>query len=302
MRYLIFLFVLSPLFARNVSVATWNMQTFFDARTEGAEYSDFKGERWSEDAYKARVLKAAAALKKIGSDVIVLEEVENEGVLFDLYNELCTGFSWKKPYKYACFEKEEGASIGVALLSRYEILSVRCHSVDVRPFGSRRSTRPILESRVKIKNDCVTVFSNHWKSRLGGGKVVRAVQERALALFVGRCIREGERVIACGDFNSDISEFSSLENAVCLRSYGEKATKMRSVWLSFPEVESGSYCFRGKWERIDHIFFSPDIESLSFCVFDSSPFVNDKGEIDRYSVFSGKGLSDHLPLCALFKI
>lgn len=302
MRYLIFLFALTPLFAHNVSVGTWNMQTFFDARTQGTEYSDFKGERWSEDAYKERVLKAASALKKIDCDLIVLEEVENEGVLFDLYNELCTGFSLKKPYKYACFEREEGASFGVALLSRYEILSVKSHSVDVRPFSSRRSTRPILESRVKIKKDCVTVFSNHWKSRLGGGNVVRAVQEKALALSCSRCIGDGEKVIACGDFNSDISEFSSLENAVSLRSYGENTTKMRSVWLSFPEVESGSYFFRGKWERIDHIFFSPNLECLSFCVFDTSPFVNDKGEIDRYSVSLGKGLSDHLPLRSLFKI
>lgn len=68
------------------------------------------------------------------------------------------------------------------------------------------------------------------------------------------------------------------------------------------ELQGGSYFYDGAWETIDHIFLNAalfdktGIEFDSCFVVDSEPFVNSKGEPDRYNPRTGAGLSDHLPL------
>ena len=65
-----------------------------------------------------------------------------------------------------------------------------------------------------------------------------------------------------------------------------------------PVVAVNSAPFKGKWERIDHIFFAGAVELCAFKVFDEPPFIDQNGFPARFSLFSNSGLSDHLPLCA----
>ena len=39
----------------SLKVVSWNVQTFFDARTEGCEYAEFKKGGWGKDAYVCRL-------------------------------------------------------------------------------------------------------------------------------------------------------------------------------------------------------------------------------------------------------
>lgn len=298
MRCLFLLFLCFPMFAHSLTIATWNMQTFFDAETCGTEYREFKGERWTRDAYERRVRSASEALKKIGADVIVLEEVENEGVLFDLFNEYAAGFNAKKIWRYACFASEKGASIGVAVISRFALENVRTHCVDVRTNGAQSSVRPIVEVDVKAGKRTVTVFANHWKSKLGGGENIRRAQEQSLSFAFGRRIHSGGAAVACGDFNSDLAQFLRDESGekIVLRGKTD-CTSVFSAW-DFAHADGGSYAFKGKWERIDHIFFAGAVELCAFKVLAEPPFIAPNGFPARFSLFSHSGLSDHLPLCA----
>ncbi|MDR2481682.1 MAG: endonuclease/exonuclease/phosphatase family protein [Spirochaetaceae bacterium] len=68
------------------------------------------------------------------------------------------------------------------------------------------------------------------------------------------------------------------------------------------EITNGSYFYKDNWETIDHFllnaafFDNADIEFKNCYVMDCEPFVNSKGEPDRYNPRTGLGLSDHLPL------
>ncbi|MDR3301605.1 MAG: endonuclease/exonuclease/phosphatase family protein [Spirochaetaceae bacterium] len=68
------------------------------------------------------------------------------------------------------------------------------------------------------------------------------------------------------------------------------------------ELKNGSYYYSGVWETIDHFllnenFFTEDGWHFKNCyVIDCEPFINSKGEPNRYNPRTGSGLSDHLPL------
>ncbi|MDR2468286.1 MAG: endonuclease/exonuclease/phosphatase family protein [Spirochaetaceae bacterium] len=74
------------------------------------------------------------------------------------------------------------------------------------------------------------------------------------------------------------------------------------------ELANGSYFYNGDWETIDHIlmnaacFDKTGIEFENCYVADCEPFVNSKGEPDRYNPRTGAGLSDHLPLVLILKM
>ena len=65
---LLVIFLLSPLIScnilngnedfnnSNISIISWNLQTFFDSVTEGTEYSEFKGSssKWTKEKYEER--------------------------------------------------------------------------------------------------------------------------------------------------------------------------------------------------------------------------------------------------------
>ena len=50
---------------KNVCIVNWNAQCFFDAKTEGPEYKEFKkNQKWNKTAYEVRLERLCAAIKK----------------------------------------------------------------------------------------------------------------------------------------------------------------------------------------------------------------------------------------------
>ena len=78
----------------SLSVLNWNVETFFDANFDGTEYSDFKSSTstWNESKYIKRLERVAEVIKASDCDVIIMEELEKKGQLFDIYNRLCSSF------------------------------------------------------------------------------------------------------------------------------------------------------------------------------------------------------------------
>ena len=301
--------------ARTWTLASWNVQTFFDGETDGTEYDDFKGSKssWSRDKYRARLSRLCAAIETIDADVLVLEELENEAVVYDITNELNGHMNQSKLYPFACFAKKPGSSIGCAVLSRFAINSLTVHQVDwrktVEPIAP--DMRPIMEVTLTVSEDAppVRLFVNHWKSKSGGEEAAafwQAKQEHALARRIMRY--EGEAAIACGDFNRTMGEWTGAgHDSVAVTDERGATAQLAAGWLLFPPsvTGEGSYLYQNNWETIDHIFAAGRASLSTFAALKDGPWAREtaSGVVPfRYVLTSGEGYSDHLPVFAKVQI
>lgn len=324
--------------AQNIRIANWNVQCFFDATKDGTEYSEFKkSKNWNRAAYETRLDRLCDAIKKINADIFVLEEIENHAVVVDISNRLQDmSFSQRKKYNYAVFAKNPGDAIGIAVLSKLPILESNIHNIDVRTEnGNQPSMRPILKVKIQAAEEILTIFVNHWKSKSGGeekSEIWRNFQEANLKRLFEESLLQNEKIIACGDFNRDISEFLCEDGKVFFRTkdfsetqgnykhklnqkekvlgeirngFAKSEVSAVSAWFlkndtkigtkSGELVNPGSYYYNGTFERIDHFFVSENLNIVEFASL-IGEWCSDEGIPLRYQIFSGKGYSDHLPI------
>lgn len=292
----------------SLKIVNWNAQTFFDGNNDGVEYSNFaKSKKWNQDAYKERLQKLCKAINQMDGDLVVLEEIENVGIVYDISNALA-GNSWNpaKVYRYACFAKDEKSSIGCAVLSRRQLRGMKVHSLDIKSEKSKApSMRPIIEVDLLAPKP-LKLFINHWKSKSGGedSAVWRKWQESLLAQKIIEAQKNDSKaaILCAGDFNQDIKEFSiAAADQVELnaRFSGEKVL-VHSPWLSF-EGDLGSYNFRDNWERIDH-FFSCGNLSLEEFSPQTGEWSYEDGRPKPFKIYSLKGWSDHLPIACKIEL
>lgn len=310
--------------AGDLSFACWNVQTFFDSVNDGCEYSDFrKSKYWNKNAYAERLVRLKDVMKELDCDVFVLEEIENEAVVVDIKNQLA-GCYWdsRKCWNYTCFAKNENSAIGIAVFSRFPLRDLKVHNMDVRcEEFTQPDVRPIVQVTVKFGKRDVFLFANHWKSKSGDSEkseIWRLWQEN---LLVGRILEakkgsdEDFTAIICGDFNKDITEFqrcddfdaagniilSGVQNEI---SCNEKIV-VYSPWISSDggfATEIGSYYYKNKWERIDHIFLYGAALISDFEPYARTPWASVEGIPVSYKIYSGQGYSDHLPLRCKVKL
>lgn len=287
-------------------IVNWNTETFFDAVAEGNEYSEFisANSRWNEAKYKTRVARLCDTMQTLDADVYVFEEIENESVLLDIGNQFASR-SWdKKNWKYACFAKIPGDAIGCAIVSRFPLCNLTSHALDIRTADEQPSMRPILQVSVLVGKKELRIFVNHWKSKLGGKEkteVWRNWQESNLSRLLSRSAPSPS--LSCGDFNRTISDFSESADAysIVLRSslFGEnESLAVTSPWFWEESENYYSYFYQGEGERIDHFFFSGDIQAESFRVENDGAWAKD-GMPYRYTLYSGEGFSDHFPISTI---
>jgi len=153
----------------------------------------------------------------------------------------------------------------------------------------------------------LTVFSVHWKSKSGNyhkSSAIRKLQEEQLIRKITEHTNQSPAVpfIVCGDFNQTLEEFSLLsefDNCWNIEAYRAAAQE--------GSQPAGSYFYKESWEGIDHFFYSDNLSDgknfdLSFfCVINLKPLTDTSGKPDKYSVYSGKGYSDHLPIGIILK-
>lgn len=266
--------------ANSFSVVNWNVQTFFDGNCDGTEYSNFtKSQIWGKESYKKRLEKLCAAINSINADIFVFEEIENSGILYDITN-FMSSKSWntKDSWQYGAFSKNPGDAIGCAVISKFPISEVTIHNIDIRTENSEQpAMRPLMKLNIIFEGKDFCVFVNHWKSKSGGAEeseVWRNWQESILAKKINE--HKNFPVLACGDFNRDISEFKAAEyksgkngQNIELRSFYTQENEnapVYSPWLntSGEQEEPGSYYFKDTWERIDHFFANDKITIKKF--------------------------------------
>ena len=315
--------------ANSFSLASWNVQTFFDGNKDGTEYSNFqKSQSWGEEAYKKRLEKLCAALNSINADVFVLEEIENSGILYDISNFLASK-SWnsRDNWSYGAFSKNPGDSIGCAVLSKFPISKVTIHNLDVRTENSPQpSMRPLMKIEILFEGKIFCIFANHWKSKSGGAEESEIWRDWQETLLVKKFIEQQEfPSVACGDFNRDILEFKrnfsgggnisaepgNFQNIELRSLTGNPDAENFNVAVHSPWLdalgsleEPGSYYFNESWERIDHFFSNGKAALKDFEVLTEGEWCGENFIPKPYRIYTGEGFSDHLPIkctvCASF--
>ncbi|QSI01519.1 endonuclease/exonuclease/phosphatase family protein [Treponema ruminis] len=291
---------------KSLRIMNWNLQTFFDSTFDGNEYTDFKSKKsgWSQEKYEERLDRLASVIKELDADLVIMEEIEKEAQIQDIANRLSGTFDFSKAYTHAVFSGSPDSSIGCALLSRYPLEEISVHAMDIRDGQKQPAMRPIFQCRVKTKDKNLVLFVNHWKSKSGGAEeseIWRKRQESLLADLIFRAEKQGNAVLAAGDFNKDISEFDyhqGKSGRTNILLHGRKHVEVYSPWI----LENGtyripgSYWYKEKWERIDHFFAAGNAEITDFAAENSGDWADSDGHPFRYQIWNGRGYSDHLPI------
>lgn len=294
---------------QSLKIVNWNLQTFFDGTFDGNEYAEYKSSKsgWSKEKYETRLKRLASVIKTLDADIVVMEELEKAEQLQDISNQLSGTFDFSKIYSHAFFATDEGASIGCAVLSRFPIGEISVHSMDIRGNAKQPSMRPIIQFSVYVKDKTLTMFVNHWKSKFGGAEtseIWRDRQENILSNLMAKASKKNQAVLATGDFNRDISEFTkklTQNNNLILR--GNTDLAVYSPWILENQEYAlpGSYWYKNAWERIDHFFVAGDIELSNFCAENGGEWADSEGHPFRYQIWNGQGYSDHLPISCVVR-
>lgn len=295
-------------------VVNWNVQTFFDSKKDGIEYDEFIASKtWGTESYTERLKRLSDSIKILDADVLVMEEIENEGVIHDISNFLAGEWNQKKIYRYACFAKDSGSSIGCGVLSRYPLYNMTVHAMDIRGNEVMPKMRPLIQLTVRKGNRNLTLFVNHWKSMSGGEEeteVWRLRQESVLSNRIQIAQNRGDAILACGDFNRDIMNFKNgnQRDTVLLRKNPDEncaeGVEVLSAWFDEKQnlIQPGSYYYSGEWSRIDNFFIAGTAELIEYEPKVNGPWCDSQTKVpSRYQIWNGSGYSDHLPISCLVR-
>ena len=214
-RLILLLFLLgSFLHAKDISVTTWNLEWFPSGNSKGIA---------PPEIIAKRIADAAEVLKKLDSDIIVLQEVRDYAACESLANAIDPKY---QVLVCSAFKSGFGGIAGlqqVAILSKYPAQS--CWSEDWKSFGKIDPPRGFAFAHLKIDGRDIAVYGVHLKSNLimGGDKFKTAqlnILKRELAAeqvlahskqlpkLLGQ---DFETVIVAGDFNTnrDQTDFAS---------------------------------------------------------------------------------------------
>ena len=272
---------------------------------------------WSEKVMNQKIKNLSKVIlsfdKGRGADIVVFQEIENINVMKLLIKR---GLA-KSGYKYtALIEGPDTRGIDVGIMSKYPIKSTKLHKISLAPH-STRTTRGILEAKIKIRKRFVTVFANHWPSQ---GNIDETRELASLVLKNAAMKVKSGLVVATGDFNTLHDDLPHGINNNILPVFEDVEVRARRV----KDVAAlGTHWYRGKWTSLDKIFVlksslsktaqvdhkSYEILNHKFMLRDLEWTNRDTGNTEissdiphRYTSQSGEGFSDHLPVAIKFTL
>lgn len=324
MRYITLLLLPLLLFSKPFKIASYNVENLFDANLQGTEYEEYipGKHNWNKRMVEIKLNHVAEVICDLDADILGLQEIENEIIFKQLQQKLQrVGCG----YKYSAITHKQKAPIQVALLSRYPIVNVKDIQVSYAP-----RVRNILEVEVKVKNQNLTLFVNHWKSKAYKGYESKRIQyAKALQSRISK-LSSSKEYILLGDFNSDYNAYLTLEDKnndtqgktgfsdiIKTRVEEDEIVKAPkgvhySLWKELPVNDRWSQKFYGKKSSLDQIVLPQkmfdgkgiDYVNDTFKVFKAKYLFTKRGYINRWRYKHGKhmakGYSDHLPVFAYF--
>ena len=310
----------SLLLASLLTFVQLNCENLFDCRHDSLkqdiEYTSDGDRRWTERKYWTKLNNTAKSIISCGDgqddwrlpDMVALCEVENDSVMRDLTKRsLLRGAN----YEYVVTSSPDVRGIDVALIySPGSFAPIRHYPLRIKPIDGMRPTRDILyvSGRV-VSGDTLHVFVVHAPSRYGGERLTRPHR----ALVADRlCAAVDSLRAACGDPKILIAgDFNDGPSSQALAKICAKGMTDVSAGAAGRNGAEGTYKYKGRWERIDHIIVSGNMaDRLRSCEVNDAAFMlepDDKyGGVQPLRTYRAwkyrKGYSDHLPLVARFAL
>lgn len=297
MRLFLLLFFSVFLYAKDFTVATYNVENLFDTEKNGYEYKEYivGTHNWNRKTCAIKLHNIARVIKDLSADIIALQEVENGNILKLLNTAL-----GNKKYPYSFISKDK-SSVQVALLSRFKIIDSK--SIKISNFP-----RAIHKLTLLIEGEKLVLYLNHWPSKKYQNSF-RKIFARALFKDFQK---EKNEYILLGDFNAPFKKTR--------KNWGESLELLKkntySLWYELPWFKRYSHVFFHSKKALDSIFVANtffngkniEYKAQSFNVFAPKYLFDEKGNILRWQISDkgrgkhlGRGFSDHLPLSAVFQ-
>ena len=287
----------------------YNVENLFDTldspNTKDEEFLPLSEKKWGSYRYNYKLKQLEKVFNKIIDkeneknlpDIIGLCEVENKLVIEDL---LKTDVFKNQNYSIIHKQSPDGRGIDCALLvnSKFEVL--QNDFIQINNPKESRTTREIVYSKLKFKNQIINVFVNHWPSRWGGQEASnhkRVFVAKVLRKYIDENTSQNDLNLIMGDFN-DYPSNESLDEILV-------KDDLLNLMSSSQVTGIGSYNYRGNWDWLDQIIISKEISSFKLIKFgafeeDFMMYTNKKGEVYPSRSFGGNnwygGYSDHLPV------
>lgn len=290
-----------------ISIFFWNLENFFDWKSDGLAYDTVftaRGERhWTYKRFRKKCSDAAKAILwcsgSMGSlpDIIGVAEIENRSVIQSLLRNTSLN---KLDYDIVHFDSPDRRGIDVGLMyrrSRFKLLSARAVKVAAARGKDTLRTRDILVADLVTEDCCtLTVTVNHHPSKFGGGATAwrRKAALEALASIADSARRAGCVFVAMGDFNDtpDQPQYRRLCDS----------SGLANLALPLAEKGHGTIRYEGRWELIDH-FYTPrgiqaemSIMKIPFLVTRDNVHAGEKPLRTFVGPRYAGGVSDHLPI------
>lgn len=320
-----FLFICSFLFYQlhSFTIASYNVENLFDLEEKGTEYKDysFKTSSWNQTSFNIKIKNISQVIKDLNADILVLQEIESKKALFALKKNFPL-------YKYYFFSKAKTSPIGLAILSKFEIINKENILIN-----DSFVNRPIQVADIKIKNNLVKIFNNHWPSKRQK-ESQRILYAYELSNYLEK-LNKNIDYILLGDFNSNYNEeqtikiekklndtfgVTGINNILKTSIKGELLTKKDlllhnnshyNLWLDIYISSRFSSTFRKAKITPDNILLPKSLfDKNGFSYVDSSfkafkpKYLFDK-KIKRWLIRKNrhlnKGYSDHLAISARFE-
>tara|TARA_B100001123_G_C15223849_1_gene992386 strand:- start:483 stop:1484 length:1002 start_codon:yes stop_codon:yes gene_type:complete len=321
---IIFFFIIFsfPVLGNEISLMTYNVENLFDNKDDigkddkaflpasfkkssyhkgnckGIQVKKWRDEclylDWSEEAKTKKILnitKVISSFEEDGVDIIALQEVENIGVLKDLFNEL-------KPLGYIDFVLLEGRDyrgIDSAIISKFPIKKTKLHFIKFSPGFPIRDTRPILEAHIDYLGKTLRVYSVHFPAPF-----LDAVMRKDAFIQLESLLKShNDPAVAMGDFNVTSEEETQL-------GYFKDQSKIWDVSHQEGCIEcKGTYYYKPKddWSFLDAILISKG-RGVSFkpnsidVLINSTNAYGDSSKPKGFDATSMEGVSDHFPVIA----
>ena len=248
----------------------WNLENFFDYRSEAAPQFWTRGRFYAKCDAVAKTLMLIADRYGRLPDIAAFAEIENSFVLHSLVSSTLLR---KLGYSAVHFESPDHRGIDCGLIYRKSVLEL----LDSYPKHVYDSSGAVMATRdiVVAEFGGITVLVNHHPSRIGGKSDRReAAMERMLGIADSLRSAGRRRVLAVGDFNDEL----------------------------WPSEGSGTLKYNGRWEKIDGHFSFGALEVDEKVFVSPLLLVPDKafGGMKPRRCFTGPryegGISDHLPI------
>lgn len=305
-------------------IVEYNVENLFDTiHTEGFQDEEFTpsgNHKWAAKLYWKKLGTLARTIADIGSlqpaDIIMLCEVENDSVMYDLTKRTLLR---RIGYEYIISHSLDERGINVALLYQpTSFMPLSTDSIRIFPPQGVRRTRDILHvTGICVSGDTLDLLMVHMPSRSGGRRQTEKWRCRvadSVGVYCDRIysLRTNPNIIILGDFNDEADSKSIRKKIKAVPktkiSSEEKELIILPSTSSNTEIE-GTYFFRNRWYELDHFIVSSNLfrksqglrlkEKVTH-IF-SKPFLLEKGITPKPKrTFKGNfyngGLSDHLPI------